>query len=82
MKYHWRRIWCGNVLDEHERKIERYKAHPPLVLNVLSSVDLTVPCYCQELGNHFITSGRFGLMDSPSSFSIFEVGDPRSILVS
>ncbi len=55
----------GNVLDEHERKIERYKAHPPLMLNVLLSIDLTVPCYCQGLGNHFTTSGRFGLMASP-----------------
>jgi hypothetical protein len=68
-------IGVGNVLDEHERKIERYKAHPPLMLNVLLSIDLTVPCYCQGLGNHFTTSGRFSLMASPSSFSIFEVGD-------
>jgi len=57
-----------NVLDEHEKKIERYKAHPPLMLNVLLSIDLTVPCYYQGLGNHFTTSGRFGLMASPSSF--------------
>ncbi len=24
-----------NVLDEHEKKIERYKAHPPLMLNTI-----------------------------------------------
>ncbi len=65
-----------NVLDEQEKKIERFKAYPPLMLNVLLSIDLTVPCYCQELGNHFTTSGPFGLIASPSLFSIFEVGDP------
>jgi hypothetical protein len=46
-----------NVLDEDEKKIERYKAHPPLMLNVLLLIDLTVACYCQGLGNHFTTSG-------------------------
>jgi hypothetical protein len=33
---------------------------------VLLSIDLTVPCYCQELGNHFTTSGPFGLIASPT----------------
>jgi hypothetical protein len=57
-----------NVLDECEKKIERYKAYVPLMLNMLLSIDLTIPCYCQGLGNHFTTFGRFGLLAFPSSF--------------
>ncbi len=26
-----------NVLDEHDKKIERFKVHPPLMLNMLLS---------------------------------------------
>ncbi len=83
MKYHWRRIWVWKrSLMNMRNKVKRYQAHPPLMLNLWLSIHLTVPCYCQRLGNHFTTSGLFGLMASPSSFSIFEVGDPWSILVS
>jgi len=46
-----------NVFDEHEKKIGKYKAHPPLMLTMLLSIDLIVPCYYQGLGNHFTTFG-------------------------
>jgi len=69
-----------NVLDEHEKKFEKVQSSSPFNAKRVMSIDLTVQCYSQELGNHFPISGRFGLIASLSSFSIFEVGDHSGIL--